>query len=136
MKVLANGIMMNYDMTGTSGKTLVLIHGSDDNMEAWWPQVPAFSAKYRGLRYDMRGHGQTETPEATLAPEIWVEELYQLLKRLRDAFSGPEAAKRVGETLGGAPLRVLPTGHASNIEAPEEFNGIVLEFLEKAGSPQ
>ena len=41
MRIVANGISINYDITG-SGKYLTLIHGAGDNLNAWYNQLPAF----------------------------------------------------------------------------------------------
>jgi 2-hydroxy-6-oxonona-2,4-dienedioate hydrolase len=38
-------------------------------------------------------------------------------------------AKAMGKVLKNAVLKTLPTGHASAIETPDEFNQIVLDFL-------
>ena len=81
MKIIANGISMNYELIG-SGKCLTLIHGAGDNLNAWFNQVPAFSQRYRVLTYDVRGHGQTEMTEEELTTELWVDDLYALLKGL------------------------------------------------------
>ena len=42
MKVRANGIMMNYELTG-EGDCLVLVHGAGDNLRMWYGQAPVFS---------------------------------------------------------------------------------------------
>ena len=81
MKIQANGISMNYELGG-SGRYFTLIHGAGDNLNAWYNQVPAFSQHYRVLTYDVRGHGQTELPEVELTMELWVDDLYALLKAL------------------------------------------------------
>jgi len=81
MKIKANGISQNYEITG-SGKWLTLIHGAGDNLDAWWNQMPVFSRNYRLLTYDVRGYGQTETPAEGYSMDILAEDLYQLLKAL------------------------------------------------------
>jgi len=81
MKIKANGISMNYELSG-SGRCFTLIHGAGDNLNAWYNQVPVFSQHYRVLTYDVRGHGQTELPEAELSTELWVEDLRALLEAL------------------------------------------------------
>ena len=81
MNIQANGISINYELSG-SGRYFTLIHGAGDNLNAWYNQVPAFSRYYRVLTYDVRGHGQTELPEGELTMELWVEDLYALLKTL------------------------------------------------------
>jgi len=81
MKIKANGISINYELTG-SGQYFTLIHGAGDNLNAWYNQVPVFSQHYQVLTYDVRGHGQTELPEGEITTEIWIEDLYGLLKAL------------------------------------------------------
>ena len=46
MKIKANGIEMNYELSG-EGNCLVLIHGYTDNLNLWYNQVPAFSEHCR-----------------------------------------------------------------------------------------
>jgi pimeloyl-ACP methyl ester carboxylesterase len=47
----------------------------------------------------------------------------------RDSFMPLEAARATHAAIANSRLEVLPTGHAAAIEAPAEFNRIVLEFL-------
>jgi len=95
MKIQANGISMNYEITG-SGKWLTLIHGAGDNLEAWWNQVPVFAQHYQVLTYDVRGYGQTETPEGEYSTDILVQDVYELLKAL-----GIEETYVLGYSMGG-----------------------------------
>jgi pimeloyl-ACP methyl ester carboxylesterase len=46
-----------------------------------------------------------------------------------DALMGRSIAERMKEAIADAELKVLPTGHASALEAPEEFNRVVLDFM-------
>lgn len=46
-----------------------------------------------------------------------------------DPNMGPEQGKQAQQAVPGSRLVVLPTGHASPIEAPDQFNAAVLEFL-------
>jgi 3-oxoadipate enol-lactonase len=46
-----------------------------------------------------------------------------------DAYMGVEQGKQAHEAIAGSKLVILPTGHASAIEAPDRFNSAVLEFL-------
>jgi 3-oxoadipate enol-lactonase len=50
-----------------------------------------------------------------------------------DALMGRSVAESMKEAIADAELKVLPTGHASPLEAPEEFNRTVLDFM--AGLP-
>ena len=56
-----NGIDINYEVHG-DWTPLVLTHGYSASLEMWRDQVAAFSAKYRLVIYDSRGHGKTTAP--------------------------------------------------------------------------
>jgi 3-oxoadipate enol-lactonase len=111
MKIIANGISMNYEVVG-SGKCLTLIHGAGDNINAWFNQVPAFSQRYRVLTYDVRGHGQTEMTEEELTTELWVDDLYALLKGLNvsETFL-------LGHSMGGAIALQFTLTHPKMVKA-------------------
>jgi 3-oxoadipate enol-lactonase len=111
MKIMANGISTNYEIVG-SGKCLTLIHGAGNNLNAWFNQVPAFSERYRVLTYDVRGHGQTELPEGELTIELWVEDLYALLKALNinETFL-------LGHSMGGAIALQFTLTHPKMVKA-------------------
>jgi 3-oxoadipate enol-lactonase len=95
MEIKANGISMNYELTG-KGRSLTLIHGGGDNVNAWYNQVPVFSKKYQVLTYDVRGHGKTELPKHPVNTELWVKDLKALLQALNI-----EETILVGHSLGG-----------------------------------
>ena len=48
-----------------------------------------------------------------------------------DSYMTPDVARSLQQAVPGSELRVMPTGHASAIEAPESFNDAVLEFLSR-----
>ena len=82
--VNANGIQQSYEITGTRGPWVTLIHGSADNLAAWGLQVPALARRFRVLTYDVRGHGETETPASQpITQETFVEDLRGLLDALK-----------------------------------------------------
>jgi 3-oxoadipate enol-lactonase len=62
-----------------------------------------------------------------------IERPVLLIAGEHDALMGRSVAERMKESIGDAELKVLPTGHASALEAPEEFNRTVLDFM--AGLP-
>ncbi len=111
MKIIANGISMNYELVG-SGKCLTLIHGAGDNLNAWFNQVADFSQRYRVMTYDVRGHGQTELSEEELTTELWVDDLYALLKALKisETFL-------LGHSMGGAIALQFTLAHPEMVKA-------------------
>lgn len=51
----------------------------------------------------------------------------------RDAFMSVEMTRAAQAAIAGSRIELLPTGHTPALEAPREFNRIVLDFL--AGAP-
>ncbi len=47
----------------------------------------------------------------------------------RDAFMSVDMARAAQVAIAGSRLELLPTGHTPALEAPQEFNRIVLDFL-------
>lgn len=99
--VNANGIQQRYRIIGTQGPWVTLIHGSADNLMAWSLQVPALSKRFRVLIYDVRGHGETETPASEpITQATYVEDLHQLLRTLKIRRTAV-----VGYSMGGGIAR-------------------------------
>ncbi|MBT3362096.1 MAG: alpha/beta hydrolase [Chloroflexi bacterium] len=96
MKTKVNGITINYETYGDSGKWITLVHGAQDNLNVWWNQVALFSKKYRVLAIDWRGHGDTETPALDYKFEILVQDLYELWQHL-----GIKQTYLNGHSMGG-----------------------------------
>jgi len=113
MKIKANGIEMNYELTG-EGNCLVLIHGFGDNLHMWFNQVPEFSKKYRVLTYDIRGFGGTEMIKGPYSMGLFADDLYELLGVL-----GIKSACVLGHSLGGGIGLELAIGH------PEMVKGLI-----------
>lgn len=95
MRIKANGIEMEAALHG-EGPVLVLIHGFSDNLTMWYNQVPEFSRTNRVLVYDVRGHGQTETPETEIGMDLLADDLRALLDALEI-----EKACILGYSMGG-----------------------------------
>lgn len=96
MKIKANDITMNCEISG-SGDNLVLIHGGGDSLNVWYNQVPVFSKSCRVITYDIRGFGETESPEGEYSIPVFARDTYELMKA-----AGVEGACFLGHSLGGA----------------------------------
>ena len=57
-----NGIRIRYDATG-DGPAVLLSHGYSATGRMWAPQIKALKDRYRLITWDMRGHGETESPD-------------------------------------------------------------------------
>ena len=56
-----NGVNLYYEEAG-SGIPVLLTHGYSATAGMWSGQLEALSSAYRVIAWDMRGHGQTESP--------------------------------------------------------------------------
>jgi len=61
MKLKANGIDINYEIEG-DGPVVTFSHSLACNLGMWDDQVRALKGRYRVLRFDTRGHGQSGAP--------------------------------------------------------------------------
>ena len=69
-KITAGGTA--YHETGT-GEPLVLIHGVGMRLEAWLPQIAAFSGSHRVIAIDMPGHGESKALLGGSRLEVFVD---------------------------------------------------------------
>ncbi|MHB0979469.1 MAG: 3-oxoadipate enol-lactonase [Thermoleophilia bacterium] len=113
----ANGIAMNYELTGPADATVVtLSHSLSTDLTMWEPQTAALGeAGCRVLRYDTRGHGGTEAPPGPYSLELLAEDAHALLLAL-----GIERTHFVGISMGGMIGQTLALAH------PEILAGLVL----------
>ena len=91
-----NGVSLYYEAEG-AGRPLVLIHGHTLNLRMWDLQVPFFVRDHRVIRYDVRGHGRSESPAAGYDYLFHGADLAALLD-----YIGIEQAALVGFSMGGA----------------------------------
>ena len=71
MKTKANGITINYQVDGPEGAPwLILSNSLATNLHMWDPQAADLSKSYRVLRYDQRGHGETDAPAGRYTFEL------------------------------------------------------------------
>jgi pimeloyl-ACP methyl ester carboxylesterase len=122
MRITANGISINYEIHGR-GENLVLIHGAGDNLKMWYHQVPVLSHRYRVITMDIRGHGQTESPEGSYSVPLFAEDVYELIKTI-----GIKKAYFLGYSMGGG----IALGVA--LQYPEMVRALILANT-PVGSP-
>src|SRR5436309_3192512 len=83
MKIRVNGIDVHYELEGlSSGPVVTMSHSLAATLNMWDPQMPALTASYRVLRYDTRGHGQTDAPEGPYSLDQLAEDAIGLLQAL------------------------------------------------------
>ena len=103
-KISANGIGIHYEIEGpTDGPVVTMSHSLSAHSGMWAPQVPALTGRgYRVLRYDTRGHGQTDVPEGPYSLDTLADDAAALLRALGIAkthFVGLSMGGMIGQTL-------------------------------------
>ena len=62
MKLNRDGINLHYEIHGL-GPTILLSHGYSATSEMWQGQIAPLSRGHQLILWDMRGHGQTDSPD-------------------------------------------------------------------------
>lgn len=111
-----DGVRLFYQIDGSAGApALVLSNSLGTDLAMWDPQMPALLAKFRVLRYDTRGHGQSAVPPAPYQ----VDRLGRDVVALLDAC-GIARAHFCGLSMGGM------TGMWLGREAPARIDRLAL----------
>ena len=107
-------IRLNYELDG-KGPAVVFINGLTMDVNGWYFQGPAFTQRYKILRYDCRGQGQSDKPEMDYSQEMHADDLKDLMDKL-----GIKKAHIVGISNGG-----MIAQHFT-LRYPEKVGGLVL----------
>ena len=108
-----DGVNIFYDARG-DGPPVLLSHGYSATADMWRGQVAALSPHYRVITWDMRGHGQTDSPAdpAAYTESATVADMVAVL----DACDAPEAVIG-GLSLGGYMSLAFHAAHPSRTRA-------------------
>ena len=60
--VEANGQTLHYTQWSESGPPLIFLHGVTSSSTSWDLIAPHFTAQYRVMIFDLRGHGRSSKP--------------------------------------------------------------------------
>jgi 3-oxoadipate enol-lactonase len=109
-------VRLHYRIDGDAASPPLLLSNSlGTSLEMWQPQMPALAGRYRVVRYDSRGHGQSEV---TPGPYT-IDQLASDASGLLDTLSIPRAHV-CGLSMGGGVAMWLA------IHAPERVDRLVL----------
>jgi 3-oxoadipate enol-lactonase len=116
MRVTVNGVGTSYLLDGPADAPVITFsHALAASSAMWSAQAAASSARYRVLRYDIRGHGESETTPGPYTLEQLADDVYALLGTL-----GIERTHFVGLSMGGMIAQHLALAH------PEALSSLVL----------
>jgi pimeloyl-ACP methyl ester carboxylesterase len=110
---LLNGIKISYEVGG-SGRSVLLSHGFSATGQMWDGQRRAVEDRYRLITWDMRGHGETESPDdpKQYSADLTVADMRALLVHL-----GVEQAVVGGLSLGGYMSLAFHRAHPELVRA-------------------
>lgn len=111
MKLKANGIEINYTIEG-AGPVVTFSHSLACHLGMWDEQAAALRDRYRVLRFDTRGHGQTAAPAGAYSLGQMAEDLRGLLDGL-----GITATHFVGLSMGGMIGQVFALAYPAMVQS-------------------
>ena len=114
MDALIKDIRLEYTDQGT-GTPIVLLHAFPLNRTMWMPQIDSFSANFRTIAIDLRGHGGSSQGHMPYT----LEDLATDIKDLLDHLTIPQAIF-IGLSMGGYILMAFYRLY------PDRVKGLVL----------
>jgi 3-oxoadipate enol-lactonase len=112
-QVDTNGIKIEYRFDGREGAPYItFVTGIANDLSMWDGQVAALGTDYRTLRYDLRGHGDTQATEGDYTIELLVSDLAGLLNELNI-----QKTHLVGLGLGGAIVQAFALENSHRVNA-------------------
>lgn len=105
MKTHIGDIDISYDISG-SGPWLTLSHSLAAHSGMWDPLMPQLNQHFTVLRYDIRGHGQTQASSGPYTLNQLAQDAHGLLQHL-----GVKRTHWIGLSLGGMIGQTLAIHH-------------------------
>lgn len=113
MKIETNGIQINYELSGKQdAPVVVLSHSLACSMVMWAPQLDLLEDHFRVLRYDTRGHGDSDAPPEPYTLEQLVNDAIGLVDGL-----GVDRFHWVGLSMGGMIGQGLALSHPGRLDS-------------------
>ena len=109
----SDGVQINYQLEGDASKpTLVFSNSLGTNKTMWDKQAQAFGDSFQILRYDTRGHGQSDAPTGPYSLELLGKDVVDLLDALE-----LDSIHFCGLSLGGMTGMCLASQAAERIQS-------------------
>jgi 3-oxoadipate enol-lactonase len=142
-KVEVNGTRLFYTLSGAVPNPVLMFSNSlGTTVDMWEPQLAAFESRFRILRYDMRGHGQSDVTDAPCSIGTLGQDVVSLLDHLRIPkvhFCGLSVGGVIGQWLGANASQrlnsLLLCNTAAKIGIPEMWNQRIDEVERNGMAP-
>jgi 3-oxoadipate enol-lactonase len=113
MLIKANGIQMNYELSGKKKAPMVMLsHSLGSSLVMWDPQLRALDPHFQILRYDIRGHGRSEASPGTYTLELLGDDAIGLMDAL-----GIDNVHWVGLSMGGMIGQSVALNHPKRLKS-------------------
>jgi len=107
-----DGTRLAWDETG-DGPTVLFVHGIGYTRRKWEPQIePVARAGYRVVRFDLRGFGESVTPDGKYVMDQFLDDLVRF-----GAGLGVDRLHLVGHSLGGMIAQRYALDHSTHVES-------------------
>ncbi len=110
LTVERNGPALRVRVEG-DGPDLALVHGVGGGLEAWDGVVAALGGRFRTIRMDLRGHGESGKPDGPYALDDFVSDVIRVLDRL-----GVGRCHLAGHSLGGLVAQGFALDHPDRLD--------------------
>lgn len=135
----ADGCPIHVEVEGPDGAPALMLSNSlGTTLSMWDPQARAFAEKFRLIRYDRRGHGQSGAPKGPYSMERLGRDVLAVLDALRiekTNWCGLSMGGMVGQWLGanapGRMGRMILSNTACYYADKEIWNGRIRLLREK-----
>jgi 3-oxoadipate enol-lactonase len=100
-----------YRVEGSGPRWVTLITGIANDMTMWDRQMPVLERRFKVLRYDLRGHGESTATPGDYTIDLLVQDLAELLASRKIARTS-----LVGLGLGGAIAQAFAIRHPGQVD--------------------
>lgn len=101
---------LNVSVDG-DGPPVIFVHGYTTTSNFWWHQIPDLAKRYRTVRFDLRGHGDSGKPDNI---PYTIEGFAQDLSNVMDALA-IDSAVIFGLSMGGAVVMRFALDHPERV---------------------
>ncbi|MCQ8278429.1 alpha/beta fold hydrolase [Acetobacteraceae bacterium KSS8] len=115
MRIVANGITLHANETGSGGTSLVFLHYWGGTADTWAPVIDALPSKPRAIALDARGWGGSDRPAEGYSIATMADDVAAFLSALR-----LERYVLVGHSMGGKVAQLFAS------RRPDGLVGLVL----------
>jgi len=113
MKINTNGIDINYELTGKKDTPVVMLsHSLACSLVMWQPQMAVLESAFQVLRFDTRGHGDSDAPHGAYSFEQLAMDAIGLMDALKI-----DRVHFVGLSMGGMIGQCLALDYADRLKS-------------------